>query len=199
MPSNSICAVAFAGVFFMAQSCFAETVGDYTAAANNDGCLAIPYSNWKERCLTHQSDAKLWCDGKGSRTCDERHLRSDAFLEKIRNLDSAIRDRSSQNKPDEVRDLQAKKKEAENELASARKEVERRLDITRQCIQHRVLVQKVFDLANDRVESERRDSSKAAIHPTLDNIKTKLTRGKGGHETEIREAQQVESFCKRQL
>jgi hypothetical protein len=177
----------------------AQTVEEYTAAANNSGCMAIPYANWREKCQTHQSDVKLWCDGKGARICDERHLRSDSFLEKIRNLDTAIKDRTAQNKTDEVRDLQEKKKAAENELASARKEVERRLELTQQCIQHRGLVQKIFDSAVGRVESERSDSAKAAIHSSLDKIKSILSGGKSGHADAISEAQRVESFCKRQL
>lgn len=177
----------------------AQSVEEYTAAANNSGCMAIPYANWREKCQTHQSDVKLWCDGKGSRICDERHLRSDSFIEKIRNLDTAIKDRTAQNKTDEVRDLQEKKKAAENELASARKEVERRLDLTQQCIQHRGLVQKVFDSAVGRVESERSDSAKGAIHSSLDKIKSTLSGGKSGHADAISEAQRVESYCKRQL
>jgi hypothetical protein len=200
MLPKTIFVVVLAVLSSLAQSSPAQTtIEEYTAAANKEGCLAIPYSNWREKCITYQSDVKLWCDGKGRRTCDESGLRSDSILEKIRNLDIGIRERTSQNKPDEVRELQNKKQTAENELAAARKEVERRRDITQQCIQQRVLVQTVFDSAVGRVESERSDSSKTAIHPTLDKIKRTLLDGKGDHETQIREARKSEEECKKQL
>jgi hypothetical protein len=157
--------------------------------------MAIPYTNWRGQCVSHQSDVKLWCDGKGSQSCDESGLRSDSFLEKIKNLESAI----SQAKPEDKRNLEDKKKQAENELASARKEVQRRLELTQQCIQYRVLVQKVFDSAKERVESERSDSNKAAIRDALGKIKDALSKGKDGHETQVKEAQTREQYCKRQL
>ena len=199
MLPKAIHAIGLAVLASLAQSSRAQTVEEYTAAADKEGCLAIPYSNWREKCQTHQSDVKLWCDGKGRRSCDESGLRSESFLEKIRNLEIGIKERTSQNKLDEARDLEDKKKTAENELASARKEVERRRDITQQCIQHRVLVQSVFDSAIQRVESERGDSSKAAIHVTLDKIKKTLSDGKGDHATQIQEARKSEEECQKQL
>ena len=142
MKAKFICSVGILASALFTLSSHAQTVEEYTAASNNSGCIAIPYANFREKCQTHQSDVKLWCDGKGSRICDERHFSSDSFLEKIRNLDTAIKDRTAQNKTDEVRDLQNQKKTAENEITSAGKEVERRLELTQQCIKHRGLVQK---------------------------------------------------------
>jgi hypothetical protein len=188
-------ALILVGTLVIAQDSIAQTVEEYTAAMNSEGCMAIPYANWREQCVSHQSDVKQWCEGRGSQSCDESGLRSDSFLEKIRNLESAI----SQARPEDKGSLEDKKKQAENELASARREVQRRLEITQQCIQYRVLVQKVFDSASERVESERNNSSKAAIRGALDKIKDTLSRGKSGHDTQIREAQTREQFCKRQL
>lgn len=200
MFCKALCIVSVVVFSSIAPYSSAQTIAEYSSAASNEGCMAIPYSNWKENCVTHQSDVKLWCDGKGSRSCDESGLRDSAkLLEKIKNLETGIRERASQNKPDEARDLQNKKQEAENELASARKEVQRRLEINQQCVQHRVNVQKVFDAAGERVSSERSDSSKTAIHASLDQIKTRLSSGKGNHATEINEARKAEEFCKRQL
>ena len=199
MSSKTVCAVGLAVLVALVQASYAETVEAYSAAMGEKGCMAIPYSSLKEKCITHQSDVKLWCDGKGRRTCDESGLRSESFLNKIRELENGIREKNAQNKPDEVRTLEGKKKEAENELASARKEVERRRDITRQCIQHRELVQGVFDSAVKRVESERSDSRKLAVHAALDTIKTILSGGKGDHNTQVQEARRSEEECTRQL
>lgn len=187
--------VPLVSILVIAQNSVAQTVEEYTAAMNSEGCKAIPYANWREQCISHQSDVKLWCEGKGSQSCDESGLRSDSFLEKIKNLETAI----SQAKPEDKSNLEEKKKQAENELGSARKEVQRRLDITQQCIQYRELVQKVFDSAKERVESERSDSNKAAIRDALGKIKDALSAGKPGHETQVREAQTREKYCKSQL
>ena len=199
MSFKTTCAIGFMILAALGQASYAETVEAYSAAMGEKGCMAIPYSSLKEKCITHQSDVKLWCDGKGSRTCDESGLRSDSFLNKIRELENGIREKGAQNKPDEVRDLEGKKKDAENNLASARKEVERRREITLQCIQYRELVQGVFDSAVKRVESERSDSRKAAVHAALDTIKTILSGGKGDHNTQIQEARKSEEICKKQL
>lgn len=182
---------------FATETISAETPEKYKAAANEKGCMAIPFSSAQSTCISEQSDAKLWCEGKGAMSCEE--LRTQGLIDQIKNLDVAIKKATDEKKTQELSDLESKKKAAERQIEGNRKEAERRAYNNEQCIQYRVRVQKVFDEAEKRAISQRSLDSNKPSWSDLDKIISELGSGKKGHETQINEAKSRLNFCKNPL
>lgn len=194
----------------------AATLSDFQAAVGREGCESIPYDGVRRTCMDSSRDVEEWCK-RSDRKISCNDLDPSGLSKQIENVKQKVevlkrtRDElhsklGSAKDDQERRDLEAKKKDVEDEiyklekkisewetqLSNEKSEIGNRIYNGERCVGYRESVAKSFYDAKLRASSE----SDPEIKPYAEKLIRKWEDGEPGHATAIRGYRDAVEKCK---